>query len=462
MPMALEINGLAITAGTEPVVRGIHLQLQAGQALTVLGESGSGKSLMAQAVMGTLPAGLAASGDIALWGRRLLPGMRRDWGRAVAMLPQEPWLSLNPSMPLHAQVAEVWHCVRGQPWPAARTHADQALAQVDLSPARHKYPHQISGGMGQRLAFAATRAAGAQLLIADEPTKGLDAALRDQIGALLLGQLQPDQALLTITHDVALARLLGGTVAVMLNGEVIEQGPADQVLRQPRHAYTQALVQAEPAHWPHLAQPLRANAETVVQGQSLGKNFGAQRLFAGVDLALHQGEIVAITAPSGCGKTTLGHMLLGLVAPDQGTVRRTRQRPHAFQKLYQDPPAAFAPQRRIGDSLADLVKLHRLSSADAQGLMGELKLDQALLARLPSEVSGGELQRFALLRVLLLKPDFIFADEPTSRLDPITQQRTLELLCAHTAAHQWGLLLVTHDAAMAHKAAHRRAEVVFG
>lgn len=116
----------------------------------------------------------------------------------------------------------------------------------------------------------------------------------------------------------------------------------------------------------------------------------------------------------------------------------------------------------MGDSLADLVKLHRLSSANAQGLMAELKLDKALLARLPSEVSGGELQRFALLRVLLLQPDFIFADEPTSRLDPITQQRTLALLCAHTAEHQWGLLLVTHDAEMAHKAAHRRAGVVFG
>lgn len=173
MPLALEINGLTITAGAEPVVRGIHLQLHAGAAFTVLGESGSGKSLMAQAVMGTLPSSLAASGDIALWGRRLLPGTPRDWGIEVAMLPQEPWLSLNPSMHLHAQVAEVRHCVRGQPWPAARLHADQALAQVDLSPARHKYPHQISGGMGQRLAFAATRASGAKLLIADEPTKGL-------------------------------------------------------------------------------------------------------------------------------------------------------------------------------------------------------------------------------------------------------------------------------------------------
>ena len=456
MAWALEIHKLAVSAGAEPVVRGVSLQLREAECLTVLGESGSGKSIMAQAVMGTLPPGLHMTGEISLWGRR---SPKPRWGHQVAMLPQEPWLALSPAMQLQPQVSEVAHFVRGQGWPAAQTEARQALQQLQLDPARRKYPHQVSGGMAQRVAFAATRAAGAQLLI---PTKGLDAALRDQIGQLLLSQLQPGQALLTITHDVALARLLGGSVAVMLDGVIVEQGPASQVLQQPRHAYTQALVQADAAHWPCLAQPLPGGAAPVVQAQGLAKSFGGEPVFADVDLALAEGEIVAITGPSGCGKTTLGHMLLGVVKPDRGTVRRSRQRPHAFQKLYQDPPAAFAPQRSVGGSLDDLIRLHKLSSAEARSLMQELKLDAALLARRPGEVSGGELQRFALLRILLLKPDFLFADEPTSRLDPITQQRTMQLLCASTAAHQWAMLLVTHDAALADKAAHRRAEVAFG
>ncbi|SDP78123.1 peptide/nickel transport system ATP-binding protein [Rhodoferax sp. OV413] len=459
MAWALEIHNLAVNAGAEPVVRGVSLQLREAECLTVLGESGSGKSIMAQAVMGTLPPGLRMTGEISVWGRR---SPQPRWGHQVAMLPQEPWLALSPAMRLQPQVAEVAHFVRGQTWPAAQAEASQAMQQLQLNPARRKYPHQISGGMAQRVAFAATCAAGAQLLIADEPTKGLDATLRGQIGQLLLSHLQPGQALLTITHDVALARQLGGNVAVMLDGQVVEQGPASQVLQRPRHAYTQALVQADAAHWPRLARPLRSGAAPVVQAQGLAKSFGQEPVFADVDLALAEGEIVAITGPSGCGKTTLGHMLLGLVPPDRGTVRRTRQRPHSFQKLYQDPPAAFAPQRSVGDSLGDLIKLHQLSSAESQSLMQELKLDANLLARLPSEVSGGELQRFALLRILLLKPDFLFADEPTSRLDPITQQRTMQLLCASTAAHQWAMLLVTHDAALAEKAAHRRAEVAFG
>jgi len=137
-------------------------------------------------------------------------------------------------------------------------------------------------------------------------------------------------------------------------------------------------------------------------------------------------------------------------------------RPNALQKLYQDPPSAFAPRRRLRDSLSDLISLHRLSRVDASNHMAALALGNALLDRLPSEVSGGELQRFALLRVLLLKPALVFADEPTSRLDPITQERAMRVLCSEAAAHRFGVMLVTHDQDIAAKAAHRMVSVSFG
>ncbi len=470
MTPALEINDLEIRTqarhGHGAIVHRTSLQVAPGARLTILGESGSGKSILAQAIMGTLPPGVTASGRIAVWGQALdgmAPRTRRDlWGRTLAMLPQEPWLALNPTMRSLAQVAEVPHRVLGQAWPAAQETARAALAQVRLLSAAHKYPHQISGGMAQRVAFAATCASGARLLIADEPTKGLDAALRNQIGDLLAAHLRADHALITITHDVALARRLGGTVAIMLDGRIVEQGPASEVLTHPQHAYSQALVQADPANWPCMAHALPSSARAVVTATQLSKSFGAHQLFTGVDLAVAQGEIVAVPGPSGCGKTTLGHILLGLEHADTGQVHRPgASRPVSLQKLYQDPPAAFAPQRSLRDSLDDLVQRHHLGMTDARELMRTLRLDDELLDRLPAQVSGGELQRFALLRVLLLRPAFVFADEPGSRLDPITQKLTMQLLNDSAAAHGFGVVLVTHDAAVARNGAHRVARIPF-
>jgi len=466
MSTVLEIDDLQVES-PEAIVRGVSLSIGSGENLTVLGESGSGKSIMAQAIMGTLPRDVHARGSIAVAGMRVLGAGTRSgaqsaaWGRAMAMLPQEPWLALDPTMRIGRQVAEVSHYLAGRPWTRARAEAARLLHEVGLAHATHRHVHQISGGMAQRAAIACVRCASPMLLIADEPTKGLDATLRDQVADLLRRELAAGKALMTITHDVELARRLGGRIVVMLEGRIVERGPADSILDHPAHAYSRELVAAAPGRWPPMALP-RPVAAPVVAAQGVAKGYGAEPLFSDVDLAISRGEIVSVVGPSGCGKTTLGNIVTGLLAPDRGrVVRQPGLRAHAFQKLYQDPPASFAPTRTIGRSLDDLVALHRLSATAVRQSMLELKLAPALLDRLPSQVSGGELQRLALLRILLLEPDFVFADEPTSRLDPLTQKLTIGLLIRQLAQRGGAMMLVTHDADIARSISHRVVDGIF-
>jgi len=433
--------------------------LRQGERLTIVGESGAGKSLLAQAIMGALPAALRASGSIRIGGVAT-DGQRGAtqplWGCGLIMLPQEPWSALSPLMRMHSQVAEASRYARGQPWPEARQQASTHLQALGLGSAAKQWLHQISGGMAQRVGVACASAAGASLLIADEPTKGLDPSACAQVASMLMAAQTAGQGLLTITHDLDLAAQLGGQLAVMRQGRIVEQGPAQQVLQHPQHAYTRELIAAQPRHWPAYAFPSTADAAPLLQARGLSKRYGARSLFEGLALDLRAGEVLAISGHSGCGKTTLGNILLGVVQADAGLVERPTGMPGwKFQKLYQDPPAAFSPFRRLGQALDDLHRLHRLPDTDQANRMQALGLAPELLARLPHEVSGGELQRFALLRLLQLQPAFIFADEPTSRLDPITQRDTMQVVCASAAQQGCSVLLVSHDADLARNSSHR-------
>lgn len=237
-----------------------------------------------------------------------------------ARSPKEPWLALDPTMRVLDQVAETHLFVRGaRSLAAARERARGDLAAVGIdTAAAAKYPHLISGGMAQRVAFAAVHAGAAPLLIADEPTKGLDAYLRDDVVALLRGTLAEGGALLVVIHVVAVARALGGCMAVMQDGEIIEQGEAAELLAAlPLHP---GLLAAEPARWATSAAV--STGGLVVEGKGLAKRFGEHRLFAGIDLRVQAGERIAIRGASGSGKTTLGNLLLGLVRPDGGWVER--------------------------------------------------------------------------------------------------------------------------------------------
>ena len=469
VPPALAVDELTVLHGKQALVRGVSFAIPPGGVLTLLGESGSGKSLLAQAIMGNLPSSLRCTGRVAIAGNANDAADARSrhalWGRRLALLPQEPWLALDPTMPVRAQVAETYALV-GAPaaarggWRArfaeGKARADRALAALGLGDAAHKYPFMISGGMVQRVAFLATHAAGAPLMIIDEPTKGLDADRRGEVLELLRAAQREGMSLLCITHDIWLARALGGQLGVMLKGEVIEQGEAAAVLAAPQQAYTQRLLAADPACWP-ASRPAAAASGALVRVEGVAKAFGQQTLFSGIDAVIAPGEIVAVSGPSGSGKTSFGNIVLGLLKPNAGRVtRKPGLAPTAFQKIQQDPGAAFAPRITLRQSLRDLVKLHRLDWAELETLLQRMRLAPALLDRLPHQVSGGELQRIALARVLLMKPALIFADEPTSRLDPVTQQEVFALLLEQVRASGCALLLVTHDADIVARVASRR------
>ncbi|WP_020681933.1 ABC transporter ATP-binding protein [Marinobacterium rhizophilum] len=456
MTPVLCIENLQIASAGQVLVDNINLRVEAGRPLTLLGASGSGKSLVMQAVMGTLPAGLDVRGHIGLDGQNLLalsPQQRRAlWGRKLALLPQEPWLALDPTMPVQGQVSEVHRLIHRRSKHEAQRLTQQQLDEVGLQQAGQQYPFQLSGGMCQRAAIAITHAADCPVLLADEPTKGLDSALRDSVAARLRHEVNTGRLLFTISHDLDLARRLGGHVGVMRNGRLLEQGDAAQLLQAPQHPYSRRLLAAQPSRWPQ--RQSREKGDLVLQARGLGKQYGSRTLFEKLDIRLHRGQITAISGPSGCGKTTLGNVLLGLTPPDQGQVQRSAGiAPIRFQKLYQEPPAAFAPRQRLGRAFADLARLHRIPDRAIAALLQRLQLDEALLARRPGEVSGGELQRLALARVLLLQPVLLFADEASSRLDPLSQQQVMQLLLELADERGLAVLLVTHDAALAARTA---------
>ncbi len=446
----LEMHDVVVTHAGRRLVDVPRIRLEQGRPLTVVGESGSGKSLLAHALMGTLAATLDVDGKLDLDGR-LLPlseraNRRQLWGREISMLPQEPALALDPTMRVGRQVEEGALGVSAQ---AARERAVAALADVGLAGSARSYPHTLSGGMAQRVAYAAATIGGARVLVVDEPSKGLDPASVDQLAALLRRHVDAGGLLLTITHDLRLAAALGGDVAVMRDAEVVEHGAATEVLEHPVHAYSRRLVAADPARWRHPWQRTgwRPTGEPLVAATGISKAYGEQVLFADLDVRVHAGERVALSGPSGVGKTTLGGALLRLVRVDAGRVVHEASLAGRVQKLYQDPALSFPALVPIEAGLRDVVRRHGVDPQRVEQLVDDLRLAPELLGRRPSEVSGGELQRLAIARMLLARPALVLADEATSRLDLLTQEVTTDALVRELG--DAALVMVTHDSALA-------------
>jgi peptide/nickel transport system ATP-binding protein len=461
--MSMRISHLAVSHGSTTLVDVGKLHFERGEAMTIVGESGSGKSLLAHAVMGTLPANLTLRGSLAVDGHTYDLAERTNrralWGRVMSLLPQEPVLSLDPTMRVQEQVAEGARSFRSDKG-SARLSARTLLGSLGLGQASGAYPHTLSGGMAQRVAFAAATIGNAQVLIADEPSKGLDDLARGELASLLKRHLDSGGILLTITHDLDLARELGGKVLVMKDANVIEQGEAGRVLTDPVHPYTRRLLAAEPVNWnyswAHCATSAEPSGEPLITGERLTKTYGGQRLFSDLSVTVRQGERISLSGPSGSGKTTLGNILLRLLPPDSGKVRHADALDGGrLQKLYQDPTLAFASRAALKDSFGDLIRRHRLGHARLDELMASLRLTPGLLDRMPGQVSGGELQRLAIIRAMLLQPALVFADEPTSRLDLITQQDTISCLMDQVESNGCALMLVTHDHSLADAVANR-------
>ena len=462
----LRLDGLTVRHDGQPVVRDVSLRVGEGESLCLVGASGSGKSLVAAAAAGLLPPCMAASGTVAAAGHRMDVGDRRAlralWHGDLCLLPQEPVGALAPLLRALDQV-------RLAPPRPTRAEALAWLARFGLDgDAARRMPFELSGGMAQRLLASLAMRIGASVLIADEPTKGLDPARRADLIVLLQQLRDAGRALLVITHDMDVARALGGGIAVLQDGAVVEQGGTAQVLAAPRSAFAKACVAADPARWP--ARPAGRRGPAVAEGEALVVGHGRHRLAGPLGLTLSAGSVTGLLGPSGSGKTTLGDTLLGLLRPASGQVRwlgrrldrrSLRDLRPRFQKLHQDPTTVFAPGCTVGDSLADA---GRLPGAAAMrmlpGLLDRLGLAGGLLDRRPGALSGGELQRLALARVLLARPALLVADEPSSRLDPPVQAAALHLLRGLADTDGMAVLLITHDERVA--AAMADGSVVLG
>lgn len=458
MSVLLKLTNVAVYADKTCLLEPMSLTLHQGEPLTILGQTGSGKSLLAQAIMGLLPENLTVSGDVEVFGRTMTIDERKAlWGRDLVMLPQEPWNSLDPLMKGVDQVQEVYKFVREKTDEESLSLAENDLQHVGLADNGHKRPGELSGGMAQRLAIAAATAGGAHVILADEPTKGLDVSRRDGIVSLLQTRSTLG-SLLTITHDVAVARQLGGLLLVMKEGRLVEQGEASQVLDYPKDDYTRELIAAEPSAWTDIAPSERKDsAENILVADKLSLKRGGRTLFDGLSFSIKKGEVVGVVGDSGCGKSSLGDALLHFLPIASGSITRFDKtaKPYQWLKLYQDPPSAFSASVTLGKLLDDLINLHGIDRTRIAPLMDRLSLPKVILERNCLGVSGGELQRFAILRALLLDPVFLFADEPTSRLDPITAKEVTALLVELASEAGCAVLLVSHDPALVQKTCHQ-------
>jgi len=459
MSCEIRVENLSIkTRDGTVLVRDVSFAFGSHNPICLIGETGSGKSLVMHAIMGSLPDELICEGSILLDGENLLalsPAERRAlWGRTFSLLPQEPSRSLDPTMNIRSQVAEIYPALHGMSWNDAKARAEKDLQSVGLGHAAKAFPFELSGGMAQRASIAMAHAAGSMVLLADEPTKGLDRALCDVVAGMINHEVSLGRAVMVITHDLELAVQTTGMIGVMRNGVLLEVGKAESVLDAPSDPYTRSLVAALPSHWQAVSGAGNVPGEVVVTAQNLGKSFGEKALFSDLDLTLRAGEITVALGPSGCGKSTLGNILLGLIKADHGAVEKPGNLPaFKYQKIYQDPPAAFIPHQTLGDAFADLRKRHGIDGALINKMLEGLGLEPGLLGRRPDAISGGELQRFAIARALLLEPAMLFADEATSRLDPVSQKRVIDLLVAQVRDRNLALMLVTHDHVLAHKIA---------
>jgi peptide/nickel transport system ATP-binding protein len=460
-----------------PVVEEIGFAIGPGEALGLLGESGCGKTTTALAIPGLLPAnGRVVRGSVRLDGRELvglserqLEGVR---GAGIGLVAQEPALALNPVIRVGEQVAEVVRVHRRLPWRRCREEAARALAEMGFAdPGRifASYPHQLSGGERQRVTIARALVCQPPVVIADEPTASLDTAVSVEILALLRDLVERHRlALLLISHDPRVLAAIAGRVVVMRAGRIVEQGPREEVFRQPRHPYTESLLRrltpptptdgADPGS----GEPLLLDVRGLRKTYTLRRPFGAKRAvdaLAGVDLAVGASARLALVGRSGSGKSTLVRCLALLEEPDGGEIRlggqdlvalprrqRAAVRP-GLQLVFQDPAAALNPRFSALDAVEEPMRLQKMEDRRQRALelMEQVGLPPALASRPVPRLSGGQKRRLLLARALATRPRVLFLDEPFTGLDLPLQTQIAALLLDLQASYRFALVLVSHD-----------------
>src|SRR5436305_7778464 len=480
----LEVNELSVAfkhgQNETLAVDRVSFEIKKGETVALVGESGSGKSVTALSVLKLLPYPSARhpTGTIHFKGQHLLhlpeAEIRHVRGNDITIIFQEPMTSLNPLHTIEKQIGEILLLHSGLTGQAARERTIELLSQVGIPDPQMRlksYPHQLSGGQRQRVMIAMALANEPDLLIADEPTTALDVTVQAQILNLLKElQRRLGMAMLFITHDLGIVRKLADTVCVMKEGKIVETGPVERVFTAPVHPYTRALLAAEPKPDP---APVCAGAPVVIQTKDLKVWFPIKRgvmrravgyikAVDGVSIEVRQGETLGIVGESGSGKTTLGLAILRLVSSEGPIVFMGKQlqglkfkemRPvrHDMQIVFQDPYGSLSPRMSVADIVDEGLAVHQpqLTDAEREGrviaALKDVGLDPETRFRYPHEFCGGQRQRIAVARAIVLEPTFVVLDEPTSALDMLIQSQIVDLLRDLQKRRNLTYLFISHD-----------------
>jgi peptide/nickel transport system ATP-binding protein len=483
----LSVRGLGVHLGGRDVLHDVSLEVGRGESLALVGESGSGKTVTARVITGLITriGGTVTSGEVVFDDTPVVqdsPHWNALRGKRIAMVPQASLSSLDPVIRIGRQMAETVRHL--DPGANVGKRSRELLDQVQMpriEEVLRSYPHELSGGMRQRVMIALALAGRPDLVVADEPTTALDVTVQSNI-LRLLGELRADtgMSLLMIAHDLAVVGMVSERVAVMRDGRILETGRTSEVLTKPTHSYTRALLAARPDASPsgmplavldrstgelRAPEPTPAIAldrKTIVSLSDVTVTFrhAKKPAVAPVSLDIRGGDSIGIVGESGSGKTTLGRMIVGALAPTGGTVlldgvpwkmnRALGDRRRDIQMIFQDPYGSLTPWRTPRETVAEVLTRwepqSRRSAAEKAGmLLDEVGLPLQAMDRLPAGLSGGQCQRVGIARALASDPKLIVADEPTSALDISAQAQILNLLMRLRATHGLALVLISHD-----------------
>jgi len=517
----LEVKDLQVgfrsANGIVPAVRGVNFTVMPGETVAIVGESGSGKSTTAHAIINLLPgSGTITGGSVLFEGRDLTTLKRTEMedvrGRLIGLVPQDPMSNLNPVWSIGFQVEEA---IRANGIATNRAEvkkrAIEVLREAGLQDAEERFrqfPHQFSGGMRQRVLIGIGLSATPKLLIADEPTSALDVTVQRRILDHLANLTrQSNTAVIFITHDLGLAAERAENIVVMYRGKIVESGPAQDILANPQHPYTQRLVAAAPslasrriqssvaAHKPVestssdavaavdlvAAAETRAEAKAAVDTSDIAirfenvrklykirqGNFGSSEFAAvdGVSFEVARGTTMALVGESGSGKSTVAKLLLQLENKSEGKIfidgaetgslsrRQLFDLRRKMQPVFQDPYGSLDPLRNIGNTIAEPLITHSIGDRASRKkrvleILDQVALPKTVFTRYPNELSGGQRQRVAIARALALKPEIVVLDEAVSALDVLVQAQILNLLADLQAELGLTYLFITHDLAV--------------